>query len=201
MNSSEMQQSYTQVQINSEWKNWIGCYNRPERYVYGASLTSEYLRHRNRSNKVKASCTLFYVIITYAIHVEQTLTHVTRIVWLQETVQHETTQFIDSTCTSMHIWFIYVIYDSQFLPLSDDQNKVFEYLVLQSLHLTAYFRKSTCQKIYIFFLFQHLNFAVWLLCIRKLFHFEEHGNITRNVFNELDLRGYWGHESGVWRGV
>ena len=74
------------------------------------------------------------------------------LVWLQEKVQYETSQFIDSTCTSIHGWFIYVIYGSQFVTLSGDQNEVFEYLVLQSLLLTVNFRKSNRQKIFGFFL-------------------------------------------------
>ena len=74
------------------------------------------------------------------------------LVWLQEKVQYETSQFIDSTCTSIHEWFIYVIYGSQFVTLSGDQNEVFEYLVLQSLLLTVNFRKSNRQKIFCFFL-------------------------------------------------
>ena len=66
-NSSEMQ--YRRARwINSERKN------RPStRYVYGASFTGEHLRHRTRSNKVKARC----FMLSYAVHVEQTLTHVT----------------------------------------------------------------------------------------------------------------------------
>ena len=44
------------------------------------------------------------------------------LVWLQEIVQYETSQFIDSTCTYMHGWFIY---GSQFVTLSGDQNEVF----------------------------------------------------------------------------
>ena len=43
------------------------------------------------------------------------------------------------TCTSMDGWFIY---GSQFVTLSGDQNEVFQYLILQSLLLTAYLRKS-----------------------------------------------------------
>ena len=77
------------------------------------------------------------------------------LVWLQEIVQYETSQFIDSTCTSMHGWFIY---GSQFVTLSGDKNEVFECLVLQSLLLTANFRKSNRQKIS--FLFQHLTLTV-----------------------------------------
>ena len=73
------------------------------------------------------------------------------LVCLQEIVQYETSQFIDSTCTSMHGWFIYVIYGSQFVTLSGDQNEVFEYLVLQSLLLTAKFRKSNRHKTCFFF--------------------------------------------------
>ena len=67
-----------------------------------------YLRHRTRCNKVKVRCTLFHVI-TYAIHVEKTLTHVTRIsLTSRKYLQYETSQFIDSTCTCMHRWFIYI---------------------------------------------------------------------------------------------
>ena len=69
-----------------------------------------------------------------------------------EIVQYETSQFIDSTFTSILGWFIY---SSQFVTLSGDQNEVFKYLDLQSLLLTASFRKSNRQKI--FFLFQHLT--------------------------------------------
>ena len=67
--------------------------------------------------------------ITYVIHVEQTLTMLLEPVWLQEIVQYETSQSIDSTCTSMHGWFIY---GSHFVTLSGDQNEVFEHLVPQS---------------------------------------------------------------------
>ena len=77
------------------------------------------------------------------------------LVWLQEIEQYETSQFIDSTCTSIHGWFVY---GSQFVTLSGDQNEVFEYLVLQSLLLMTNFRKSNRQKI--FFFFQHLAFTV-----------------------------------------
>ena len=45
---------------------------------------------------------------------------------------------------------------AQFVTLSGDQNEVFKNLVLQSLLLTAYFRKSNRQKIVCF-----LN--IWLL--------------------------------------
>ena len=48
----------------------------------------------------------------------------------------------------MNGWFIY---GSQFVTMSGDQNEVFEYLVLESLLLTANLRKSKRQKI--FFLF------------------------------------------------
>ena len=64
---------------------------------------------------------------------------------------------------------------AQFVTLSDDQNEVFKYLVLQSLLLTAYFRKSNGQKI--FFSFSKFDFYVWLLCVLKLFHFGEGRNI------------------------
>ena len=88
-------------------------------------------------------------------------------VWRKETVQYETSQFIDSTCMIMHGWFkIYVVYGSHFVTLSGDQNEVFEYLVLQSLLLTANFRNPTIKR---FFLFQNLTFTVWSLCILKLF--------------------------------
>ena len=46
----------SRVPINSERKNWIGCYYRSNRHVYGASFTGEYLRHRTRPNNVKARC-------------------------------------------------------------------------------------------------------------------------------------------------
>ena len=69
------------------------------------------------------------------------------LVWLQEIVHYETSQFIDSTCASMHAWFIY---GSQFVTLSGDQIEVFKFLVLQFLLLTANFRKSNSQKISIF---------------------------------------------------
>ena len=89
------------------------------------------------------------------------------IVWLQEIVQYETSQFIDSTCTSMHGWFIYVIYGSQFVTLSGDQNEVFEYLVLQSLLLTANFMKSNCQKI--FFSYWTFDFYGFIIVYNKAF--------------------------------
>ena len=63
-------------------------------------------------------------------------------------VQHETSQSIDSTYTSMHGWFIYGF---QFVTLSGDQNEVFENLVPQSLLLTVSFRKSNRQKIFFSF--------------------------------------------------
>ena len=65
------------------------------------------------------------------------------------------------------------------MTLSGDQDEVFKYLFLQSLLLMAYFRKSNGQKPF-FFLFQHLTFMIWLLCILKLFHFGE----GRNTFNQ-----------------
>ena len=77
------------------------------------------------------------------------------LVWLQEILQYETSQFIDSTCTTMHGWFIYVIYGSQFVTLSGDQNEVFEYQVLQSLLLTASLGNPTVKR---YFVFQHLTF-------------------------------------------
>ena len=40
----------------------------------------------------------------------------------------------------MYGWFIF-IYSFQFVTLSGDQNEVFEYLVLQSLLLTALFQE------------------------------------------------------------
>ena len=51
---------------------------------------------------------------------------------------------------------------AQFVTLSGDQNEVLNCLVLQSLLLTANFRKSNRQKIvfFSFFLFQHLTFTV-----------------------------------------
>ena len=58
----------------------------------------------------------------------------------------------------MQGWFIYVINGSQFVTLSGDQNEAFEYPVLQSLLLTAYFRKSNRQKSFFFFFFN-----IWLL--------------------------------------
>ena len=129
-----------------------------------------YLRHRTRSNKVKARCTLFHVI-TYAIHVEQTLIHVTRI---SLAVQYETSQSIDSTCTTMHGWFNYVIHGAQFVALLGDHNEVFEslYIVLQSLLLISTVNFRISNRLF-FFLFQYLTFTVWLLCIQKLFHFGE----------------------------
>ena len=44
-----------------------------------------------------------------------------------------------------------LIYTAKFVTLSGDQNEVFKYLVLQSLLLTAYFRKSNDQKIFFSF--------------------------------------------------
>ena len=71
----------------------------------------EYLRHRTRSNKVKARCTLFHVI-TYAIQVEQTLTHVTRISLPARNTYN--TKPVNSSIlhvrACMHGWFIYVKY-------------------------------------------------------------------------------------------
>ena len=43
------------------------------------------------------------------------------------------------------------IYGSQFVILQGAQNEVFEFQVLQSLLLTANFRKSNSQKIFVFF--------------------------------------------------
>ena len=81
----------------------------------------------------------------------------------------------------VHAWMVHIINGSQFVTFSGDQNDVFEYLVLQSLLLTANFRKSNRQKI--FFLFQHLTFTIWLLCILNLFLFGECRNITREGLN------------------
>ena len=50
------------------------------------------------------------------------------------------------------------------MTLSCGQNEVFKYLVLQSLLLTVYFRKSNRQKFFFSLSFQHLTFTVWLLC-------------------------------------
>ena len=89
------------------------------------------------------------------------------LVWLQEIVQFKTSQFIDSTCTSMHGWFIYIIYGSQFVTLSGDRNEVFEYLVLQSLLSTANFRKSNRQNI--FFSFWTFDFYGFIIVHTKAF--------------------------------
>ena len=89
------------------------------------------------------------------------------LVWLQEIVQYEISQFIDSTSTSMHGLFIYVIYGSHFESLSGDQNEVFEYLALQSLLLTANFRKSNHQKI--FFSFSTFDFHGLIIVYTKAF--------------------------------
>ena len=98
------------------------------------------------------------------------------LVSLQEIVQYEPNQFIDSSCTSMHGWSIYVIYGFQFVTLSGDQNEVFEYLVLQSLLLKANFRKFNRQKIFFFF------FNIWLLrfdfCVYKSFFTLEKAEIV-----------------------
>ena len=94
------------VQINSERKNWIGCYYRPNKYVYGASFTGEYLRDRTRSNKLKPRCTLFHVV-TYAIHVEQTLTQVTRtsLAARNSTIRN---QSIHRLCMYVHPWIVHL---------------------------------------------------------------------------------------------
>ena len=83
-----------------------------------------------------------------------------------EIVQYETSQFIDSTFTSMHGWFIYA---SQFVTLSGDQNDVFKYLVLQS-------------KI-------NLTFTVSLFVYTKAFFFKfgEGRNITIEAFKKYLL--------------
>ena len=47
---------------------------------------------------------------------------------------------------------------AQFVILSGDQNEVFKYLLLQSLLLTANFRKSNRQKIKDFFSFSTFDF-------------------------------------------
>ena len=141
----------------------MGCYYRPDKYVYGSSFTGEYLRHITIPSKVKSP--LFHVI-TYATHVEQTLTRVTT---TSLAVQYETSQFIDSTFTFMHGWFIY---GSQFVTLSGDQNEVFESLVLHSLLLTANFRKSKRQNI--FFSFSTIYFyGLIVVYTEKLFQFGE----------------------------
>ena len=94
------------VQINWERKNWIGCYYRPNRYVYGASFTGEYLRHRTRSNKVKARCTMSHVI-TYATPVEQTLTHVTRSSLAARNITIRN-QSIHRFYLYVHAWMVYL---------------------------------------------------------------------------------------------
>ena len=64
-------------------------------------------------------------------------------------------------------------YCYQIVTLSGDQNKVCKYMARQSLLLMAYFRKPNRQKIF-FFLFRHLTFTVWLLCIlQKCCSFDE----------------------------
>ena len=81
MNSSEMKyklyryKTFTDQHRTKELNRLLFLVKR---YVDGASFTGEHLRHRTGSNMVKARCTLFHVI-PYAIHVEQTPTHVTRI--------------------------------------------------------------------------------------------------------------------------
>ena len=68
----------------------------------------------------------------------------------------------------MHGWFIYVIYSSQFVTLSGDQNEVFEYPVLQSLLFIANFRKSNRHKIF-FFSFTTVDFYGLIIVYSKTF--------------------------------
>ena len=82
------------------------------------------------------------------------LLHVRELVWQYNT---KPVEFIDFTCTTMHGWFNYIMYCSQIVTLSCDQNEVFESLVLQSVLSTANFRESNRQKIFFFF------FNIWLL--------------------------------------
>ena len=58
MNSSEIQYKLgiRRVKINSERKNWIGCYYRFNRYVYGASFMGEYLHLRYNCRTDVDSC-------------------------------------------------------------------------------------------------------------------------------------------------
>ena len=53
------------------------------------------------------------------------------------------------------------------MTLLGDQNEVFQYLVLQSLLLTAYFRKSNGQKI--FFSFSTFDFYGLIIVYTKAF--------------------------------
>ena len=66
-----------------------------------------------------------------------------------------------------------LIYTAKFVTLSGDQNEV--YLVLQSLLLTAYFRKSNDQKI--FFLLQYLTFYGLIIVYTKAFFALEKADI------------------------
>ena len=117
------------------------------------------------------------MFITYAKHVEQTLIHVTRI---SLAVQYETSQFIVSTCTTMHGWCNYVIHGAQFVALSGDHNEVFEslYIVLQSLLLTSTVNFRISNRIKIFFFFN-----IWLLrfdyCAYKSFFTLEKVDVHR----------------------
>ena len=79
---------------------------------------------------------------------------------------------------TMDGWFNYVIYCSQIVTLSGDQNEVFKYLVRQSLLLMAYFRKSNRQKI---FLFSTFDFCGLIIVYTKGFHFGEGKYTTRQV--------------------
>ena len=63
------------------------------------------------------------------------------------------------------------------VTLSGDQNELFKYLVLQSLLLTANFRKSNRQKIFFFFSTFDL-YGLITVYIIQLFHFGEGRNIT-----------------------
>ena len=77
-----------------------------------------------------------------------------------EIVQYETSQFIDSTSTSIHEWFIYGF---QVVTLSGGQNEVLEFLVIQYLLSTANFRKSNSQNI--FFSFSTFDSYLCYYCV------------------------------------
>ena len=100
------------------------------------------------------------------------------LVWLQE-IHTIWNQSINGFYMYVHAWFIYVMYGSQFMTLSDDRNEVFEYPVLQSLLLTANFRKSNRQKF--FFSFLTFDFDGLIIVYTKAFHFGEGRNITRKA--------------------
>ena len=83
------------------------------------------------------------------------------------------------------------------MTLSGDQIEVFNYLVLQSLLLMAYLRKSNRQKI---FFFQHSNFTVLIIVYSKAFSlwrwqkYHHRGTLSRNkMWRAADNDNYMCH--------